>query len=247
MNDEPKPYLLWLSGREKIMKRILHTYLVSLLVLAAPAGALLAHGGEDHGEAAAVPAVASGAESDLLTTFGATERYELLLKYPAPAVKSPARLRIYLSDYQSNRPVSGASFVLASRPSGVTAAEPPRMLSPGIYEMAVIFPRDTVYTLTATIAAEGAADAVVLENVYAGEAAEHFLEDHGQGGAAEGGSGSSFPWLIAGIATALVIAIIAVAIIFLVKRRASNGATATTLSQHDLSTQPMEIDNEKES
>lgn len=230
------------------MTQTFQTYLAAVMMLVASSGAVLAHGGEDHGAAAAVLPMAAGAESDLLTTFGTTKRFELLLKYPVPPVKSPARLRIYLSEYETNRPVSGARFVLASRPTGVVSAEPPKMLSPGIYEMSVIFPKDTIYTVTATIAAGSTADAVVLENVYAGEAAEHFIEDHRQGGAAVE-STAEFPWLIAGIMTALVVAAIAVAIIILVRRR-SNGETKI-LSQHDSSPRPLdrpaEAGNERES
>src|SRR5689334_6822673 len=110
------------------MKRLTNTAIALLLLLPALA---FGHGGEDHEDAA--PAAAPAADGEMLSAFGVSERFELLLKYPVTEAKSPARLRVYLSDYASNRPIEGASFVLASRPAGVVAKEPPHMISPGIY------------------------------------------------------------------------------------------------------------------
>lgn len=161
--------------------------------LLAPAS-LLGHGGEDHGAAEALPAATPGSAS--LSTHGTAGRFELLLKYPAPEAGKPVRLRFFLADYATNRAVEGARFVVASRPRGLSTQSPPAMTAPGIYELVAVFPADTVYSLVATLAAGDASEQIVLPNVYAGEAAERFLAEHGGGPQDDAGGNGIGKWVV---------------------------------------------------
>jgi hypothetical protein len=111
-------------------------------------------------------------------------------------VGKPVRLRFFLSDYATNRGVTGANFVVSSRPGGFTTQAPPAMVAPGIYELVAVFPADTVYSLVATLAAGDASERIELPNVYAGEAAEHFLAEHGGAPTAETAGENGTKWLI---------------------------------------------------
>ena len=200
-----------MNDHEKIsiMKRI---FIIAAIVgglVVAGGGSVGAHGGDDHGTGDAGPVSIAGAVVDQLTTYGTSEEYELLLKYPAPEVDEPARLRFFISDYATNRPVSGATFVLASKPSGVTAKSPPNMVAPGIYDVVVTFPEDTIYDLTATIAAGSHSGQVAVGHVYAGEAAEHFLAEHAPVGAAREVGDSGVAWWVWGLAAVGVFAVVA--------------------------------------
>ncbi len=168
-----------------------------------------AHGDDDHGNAALE--TGRSAAGPQLSTFGASSRHELLMKYTPAETGEPTKLRLYLADFASNRPVEGAAFVLSSKPAGVTFASAPTMASPGIYEVTARFPADTLYTLTATLASGERADVIQLTNVYAGEAAERFLAGHGVAGepARTGFMGGILPWAVAALALLGVIAVLA--------------------------------------
>ena len=46
------------------------------------------------------------------------------------------------------------------------------------YDLVVRFPKDTVYSLVATVSGDGRTDFVEVRNIYAGESAREFLADH---------------------------------------------------------------------
>lgn len=182
-----------------------------------------AHGGEDHGSAAV--ATGASAAGPQMSTFGASGRYELLMKYTPGEAGAPTKLRLYLADYASNRPVEGAAFVLSSKPAGVKFAAPAVMASPGIYDVTAVFPADTLYTLTATLASGESADVIPLTNVYAGEAAERFLAGHGM--ASEPAPGGFMSGILPWAASALVLLIaLALLALRLRRRRAARPAGA---------------------
>lgn len=187
-----------------------------LLLLLAPVLPAWAHGGEDHGAAEAVPPPAAGSAAGMLTTFGQTEQFELLLKYPPPKPGEPSPVRIFLADFRTNQPVTGASFDLSFTPAGVKLAAPLRMTSPGVYETSVIFPSDTTYAMVATVNVGARTDFIEARNILAGRAAEHFLADHGGAApaaartASDEGTGKGWGFAAAGalIATVVVVALL---------------------------------------
>ncbi len=159
----------------------------------APGAGAFAHGGEDHGDAAPAPASTPGASASMLTTSATTEQFELLLKYPPPEVGADTRLRFFLADYETNRPIEGGSLALSFTPAGVKVVTPPAMTSPGIYDAVVSFPDDTIYSVVATVRAERRTDFLELRNIYAGGHAERFLAEHGGVSSSDAGA-KTWPW-----------------------------------------------------
>ncbi len=189
--------MILLGQQEWRPARLLYVLLPGflLVLLVAASYKALAHGGHDHAEADALALQSAGAEQ--LSTHGVSGNFELLLKYPPPEGGKPTRLRFFLAEYATNRAVAGARFVVASRPRGLVTHSAPVMTAPGIYEMTVVFPADTVYSLVATLAARDASEQIELPHVYVGEAARQFLAEHGgasRGRQDEGGDGTS--WLL---------------------------------------------------
>jgi hypothetical protein len=208
-----RPMMTQLRARASMM--------MLLFFLLAPPLRVGAHGGEDHGHAGAAPSAVPAAQAGWLSTFGQTEQFELLVKYPPPKRGEPGLLRIYLADYPTNRPIVDAAFDLAFSPSGVKLASVPAMRSPGIYELTATFPTDTVYTLVATVTAGQRTDFVEIRNIYAGEAARRFLADHGGADvriAVEEEGAPAWGFVAAGVALLAAIAIVAIVL----RRRAAS-------------------------
>lgn len=192
------------------------------LVAFAVAGA---HEGEDHGEAAAAAPTPTAAGS-LMSTFGSTEIFELMLKYPPPETGEDTRLRFFLADYATNRPIEGASMALAFKPDGVELLGAPKMVSPGVYDLVARFPADGLYSLVATVKAEGRTDFVEIRNIYAGAAAEKFLAEHGGDQAvAAAPIEESRPWWMIPLAALAAIGL-ALAIVLAVRKRSRRGTAA---------------------
>lgn len=196
-----------------------HAALIPLFLMAAVSFAL-AHGGDDHGGAEPAPTASLSAAE--LSTHGETGRYELLLKYAATEVDEPVRLRFFLADFPTNRPVAGANFVVSSRPTGMRTRGPATMVSPGMYELTATFPDDTAYTLITTLALPDGQEQIELKNVYAGESAHRFLAEHGGAGMEDAHgdetAGTWMPWAIGAGAVLILFAA------FMLLRRGRSGA-----------------------
>ena len=188
----------------------------------------LAHGGEDHGEAAAAQSVTPAAQGSMLTSHGSTTLFELLLKYPVTYAGEDTRVRFFLADFATNRPLEGAQFKLAFKPAGVEVAGAPKMISPGVYDLIARFPGDTVYSLVATVSVAGRTDFVEVRNIYAGEAAERFLAEHGGAALPAQSDEAGFPWLIALGATALALIVATLTGVLLRRRSTTKRESSTT-------------------
>jgi hypothetical protein len=165
---------------------------------------------------------------DQLITDGTTSLFELLLKYPVPYTGEETRLRLFLADYATNRPIETATFSLAFKPSDVTIVQPPQMLSPGIYEMVAVFPDDTVYSMVATVTAAQRTDFVEVRNIYAGEAAERFLAEHATDAVTQTESEPGLAWWMIVLIAVGGLALVALVVRILSRRRrhtTSSGAT----------------------
>jgi|GEM_PF-689866 len=209
--------------------------MLCLVFAIAPGHGALAHGGEDHGEAAPAPVGTPGASASMLTTLATTEQFELLLKYPPPEIGGDARLRFFLADYETNRPLEGGSIALSFTPAGVKVIAPPAMSSPGIYDAVVSFPADTIYSVVATVRAERRTDFLELRNIYAGGHATRFLAEHGGGSIPDEGAGR-WPWW----GSSLVVAgcLLGLMVVWRSWRRGRSrqGSSADTLSPTDSDT-----------
>jgi hypothetical protein len=185
---------------------------MALLMLLALCNRTMAHGGEDHSEPAPAAASAPSADASLLTTSGATEQFELLLKYAPPEIDKDARVRLFLADYATNRAIDSAAFTLSFKPGGVTLVQKPVMLSPGIYEAVVRFPRDTMYTLVATVTDGQRTDFLEVRNIYAGDAAKHFMADHSPSNVSSPVTTTSLSWWLIALIVVVIVVIVVVGI-----------------------------------
>jgi hypothetical protein len=225
-----------------------HLWIVLALLVATGRHEAVAHGGEDHGEAAPAASSTPGAAENLLLTDGVSDYFELVFKYPPPSPGEETEVRLYLSDYATNRPLEDASYQFAFTPSDATVSQAPVMVSAGIYRMKVRFARDTVYRMVATISAAGRTDFVEVRNIYAGEAAEHFLAEHAVDGAQTPAAENGMPWwgILAGV-FAVLIAVVAVVVMRRRKRQVeANVARDPELAQEAKVTSLVESEREQQ-
>ncbi len=167
--------------RHPVIYRHLLITLLALLV----GRAAFAHGGEDHGAASALPVPNGGAAAGMLTSYGVTNIFEVVVRYPPPTPGKPTPFRFLISDYATNEPITGARFTLTSSPSGLILDTVLKMISPGIYAVDLRLPADTVYSLVMTLEAGNRTDLIEIKNVYAGDHAEKFLAEHSGGAVGE--------------------------------------------------------------
>lgn len=202
------------------------TIAMMLLIHAVAAG----HAGEDHGDAApAATQSAAAMQGDLLTTSGATDYFEIVAKYAATDAGRDTRVRLFVADFATNRPIRDAALTLAFKPAGAVVRTPPTAVAPGIYDVVVRFPRDTVYHLVATVSADRRTDFVEVRNLYAGDAAERFLEEHATTATAPAVvQKDGNDWLIA-LAIGLVV-LAAVVSVVIVRRRKASKSIATIVA-----------------
>jgi hypothetical protein len=137
---------------------------VALGVLLA-AGVCFAHEGEGH----AIPAPSAPSVATLHTMTAASEQFELVVKHLPLAPRKPATLDVYLSDFDSNAPVTGATLQLSLRArrggselwSGVAVPSD----AAGIYH-ASLAPADTgTFNLLVSVAAGERQDQFALAGV----------------------------------------------------------------------------------
>ncbi|MCB2408104.1 hypothetical protein [Hymenobacter lucidus] len=135
--------------------------LLGLLLLSGPAQA---HGGEDHGAAnAAAPA---GATS--FSVAALSEKFEVLLRYDPLEGGEPAHLRLFLSDYATNAPVTGAKLTLTN-PEDKNLKWAVTEQEPGVYLVEGEFPANQPYSFALNIVAGSRADLLLLQGVRVGE------------------------------------------------------------------------------
>lgn len=187
---------------------MIRTLLLLLLLVTPP----LARGsgdpsdGHSHGEE--VAGGASVSADGAYTTSALSRRFEVVLRYLPVGSGRPFRATLYLADFATNAPVSGATITLAEpgvtgRPFTIRATG-----EPGVYavERAAGFARDGHPSLTVQVAADGANDLLLLQDVSIG-AAEAGAAGNGTAGAAEPVSeGLPWVWLVGVGALALAFA-----------------------------------------
>jgi len=149
------------------MKQPLKPLLFGLLalLLAGPltTSRLLAHGGDDHGEAR--PSTVAGATS--FSTHALSDKFEVLLRYEPLQAGQPAHLRLFVADYATNAPVPAAAITLTT-PEDAALRWTVKAQEPGIYVVEGQFPANRKYSFAANIVAGSKADLLLLEGVDVG-------------------------------------------------------------------------------
>ena len=143
------------------------------------AGALLllsfqimqAHGGEDHGDAPKPKAVAK----DYFSTEAVSDVYELLLKYVPIKAGEATHLTIFVSDYNTNKPVNDATLQISS-PDDDTMKFEVKRKDKGVYEVHTSFKEKKIYSLNISINSSLGADLLQLPNIEVGKELPHAVE-----------------------------------------------------------------------
>lgn len=196
-----------------------------------------ANGDEDHGEAqTSAPSTMPGTQGEMLTSAGSTDYFEVVAKYAATDAGDDTPMRLFIADFATNQPIRSAVLSTSFRPAGVVVRAAPKMVSPGIYDLVVQFPRDTVFALVATITAGQRTDFVEVSNIYSGAAADRFLAEHAVSAPADMNDASG-GWikpaaLVAGILAVLIVAFI------VVRRRRRRSADASISRDPELAMHP---------
>lgn len=143
------------------MKSVINL-LIGCFILFSPMA--FAHGGEDHGEEQKKSMVtatyfASVANSDL---------YELLLKYEPLKKGEAARLKLYVSDYTTNKPVDKAQLKISSN-DDKSLQFSIKQTDVGIYEITTRFPENKSYNLNISINSALGPDLMVVEHIEVGK------------------------------------------------------------------------------
>ncbi|TGE29355.1 hypothetical protein [Hymenobacter metallicola] len=143
------------------MKQLL--LLLGALLLLAPRAR--AHGGEDHGQAAAAT---SGAAPTSFSVAALSESFELLLRYEPLEAGQPAHLRLFVSDYATNVPIKGAQLTITS-PEDASLKWTAEPQEPGEYLLEGQFPANKKYSFAVNIVAGPKADLLLLEGIEVGK------------------------------------------------------------------------------
>lgn len=146
---------------KKLMKRTV--WLLAFFALAGY-GPVLAHGGEDHG--AAKPT--TGTAMPYFTAQAISDKYELVLHYEPLEAGEVGKLRLYINEFNTNRPVEGASLQLSS-PDDDKLTFTVKAIGKGVYEVTGTFPAQKAYGLTVSLNAGPGADLLLLSGIEVGK------------------------------------------------------------------------------
>ncbi len=109
-------------------------------------GIAMAHGGDDHGEAA----LATKSVSSIFTSETFSDKYEVLVKYGYFKPGTESVLRLFISDYSTNAPLDSVQLqVTVSANASIKLAV--SKVDKGVYEIRGIFPENKKYNLVITI------------------------------------------------------------------------------------------------
>ncbi|MCY7357712.1 MAG: efflux RND transporter periplasmic adaptor subunit [Rudanella sp.] len=137
---------------------------LGLFVLLANSPLAMAHGGEDHGAATAP----TGKAVAYFTSQAISDKYELVLHYEPLEAGEAGKLRLYINEFNTNRPVEGATLKLSS-PEEAKLTIVVKPIGKGIYELSGTFPAKKRYSLTVSLNAGPGADLLLLPGIEVGK------------------------------------------------------------------------------
>jgi membrane fusion protein, heavy metal efflux system len=149
-----------------------------------------------HEDEEAAPKAKAGAKnsSDHFTIYGASEKYEVTLYYPALVAGEEAHLTFFVANYLTNSPIDKATLKINTIEDAKIAFEV-HPLSPGVYESHVVFPTNKAYTLSLQITHPNGADLIGLNGLVVGQK----LKDDADVVAEKTPKSLSWLWFLAGL------------------------------------------------
>ena len=142
------------------MKRLVIQFLLGLLPVM-----VFAHGGEDHGD---TKKAATTGSLKYFSSEGLSDKYELLVKYGPITPGKEATLRLFISEFNSNKPVDSASLNVTVSGNAAIKITINR-IDKGVYELKANFPEKKAYSLTVSIDSYAGADLIQLNNIETGK------------------------------------------------------------------------------
>ena len=137
---------------------------LSGLLLALTAQPATAHGGDDHGAGEAP----GGNGMTYFTSQAVSDKYELVLHYEPLEAGEGGKMRLYINEFDSNKPVVGATLQLSS-PEDDKLKLTVKPIGAGIYELSGTFPAKKTYSLTVSLNAGPGADLMLLAGIEIGK------------------------------------------------------------------------------
>lgn len=141
------------------MKRLIIQFLLGVLPVIT-----FAHGGEDHGDTKK----ATVSPASYFASEAGSEIYEVLLKYSPIIPGKESSLRLYLSEYNNNKPIDSAKLeiTVAGNPNIKIAVV---RIDKGVFELKATFPEKKAYNLVVNINSYAGIDLIQLNNIEAGK------------------------------------------------------------------------------
>ena len=128
------------------------------LGLLAPAVAL-AHGGEDHSDTATPVQVALGRQS----ISAQSDNFDIVAQYGNVEPGKPTSLDLYLSDYETNAPVAGASIQVSINGVENVTATATAEKDPGLYNVSLTFPKEGRFDLLFDVSTADKSDIIEVK------------------------------------------------------------------------------------
>jgi cobalt-zinc-cadmium efflux system membrane fusion protein len=125
----------------------------------------LAHDGEDHGAEAKKAAPMS---ASYFSSTANSEKYELLLKYEPIKGAKEVVLRLFITDFKTNKALDDATVEITLA-EDATKKFIVKHLETGIYEVKGTFPANKAYAFNVNINSAIGPDLMVLENIEVGK------------------------------------------------------------------------------
>jgi multidrug efflux pump subunit AcrA (membrane-fusion protein) len=181
---------------------------ISVVGLFAPA-IVLSHGGEDHGETGTPVETVSGRKS----VSAQSEIFDIVAQYGLVEPGKPAALDLYLSDYETNAPIAGATIQVSVGGNDTVLAAATAEKDPGLYSVSLTFPRAGHFDLFFDITSADKSDIIEVKGI-----------EVGTGGATPPGTTKSHTWVIVLIS---VVVLLLVLTLLLFRRRKHTSHIAT--------------------
>lgn len=126
---------------------------------------IMAHGGEDHGDSK--PKV-SVTPKNYFTITALSDVYELLIKYEPIKPNEDVHFKLFVSDFESNKPIDSAKIIITSPEDDKLKFEV-KQIDNGIYEIHGNFPDKKNYSLTVNINSSVGADLISIPDIEVGK------------------------------------------------------------------------------
>lgn len=157
-------------------KTFMLRYIIKLLLILLSVNAY-AHGDEDHG--GGQEQVRPG--KTYFTVNSTSDKFELVLRYEPIKGGEKANMKLFVSDFETNKPIDGAKIDIATLEGDLKFTV--TRLDTGIYNVSGTFPANKDYDLVANISVGPKADLLTLEHIVVGQelplAEEHAAEGAG--------------------------------------------------------------------